>query len=166
MNALTGKYQIKNTANGSYADVQSRFNGLCILKVDGLIDKGKAVNIYTAQWIDSQTEDFLITKTVNNAPVVIRENVDIEVTFIIRAKYHSDYGSSGFAGLDVEALHDSFINYMTGSDVWIKSLYVDKAVHCVCLKEYKPTAVKLHRGDDSYIMGTLTLHTLSEPTNA
>lgn len=165
MNALTDKYQIKNTANGSYDDVQSLFDGLCILKIDGLLDRGKPVNIYTAQWIDSQTEDFLITKTVNNAPVVIRENVDIEVTFIIRAKYHSNYGGNNFAGVDVKALHESFINYMTGSDVWVKSLYANKAVHCVCLKEYKPTTVKLHRGDGSYIMGTITLHTLSAATN-
>lgn len=160
MNDSSGRYYAKNTENGTFADITAMFDGLAVLKVDGMLAKGKPVNIYTAQWVNSQEEDFLITTSdENNNPVVIRENVDIEITFIIRKKYASS--QSGFSVLSV---HDSFVSYMTNSDVWIKSSYVgNKYVHCVCLKEYKPTTVKLDRGDKSYIMGTLTLHTLDAP---
>ena len=68
------------------------------------------------------------------------------------------------AGFDVRAVHDSFVSFLTDSDVWIKSAYLgNKYVHCVCLKEYKPTTVKLGRGDNSYIIGTITLHALDAP---
>jgi hypothetical protein len=54
---------------------------------------------------------------------------------------------------------------MTNSDIWIKSKYCGgKQVHCICLKEYKPSAQKLFRGDNSYMMGTITLHSLDSPT--
>ena len=66
--------------------------------------------------------------------------------------------------IDVQSVHDSFVSYMTDSDVWIKSAYLgNKYVHCVCLKEYKPTTVSLQRGDNSYIIGTITLHCLDAP---
>ena len=154
---LKNVYFVKNTAGGSWVDVTTRFNGLRILKVDGFNSFGKPVNIYTAQWIDSQVEDFVITKEVNSSPVVIRENTDLEITFIIRQKYAN-------STIDVQSVHDAFISYMTGTDVWVKSAYVgNKYVHCVCLKEYKPTTVKLQRGTESWIMGTLTLHCLEAP---
>jgi len=302
---LTGKYFVKNTAGGTFADVTALFDGLRILKVDGFLAKGKPVNIYTAQWFGSQEEDFMITsfseqnalpavtakiqcsntsnppvpislestdiegvgatgtiqtdvtgisllvdgirsdvnvsvvynnghlevspesrirvpvrsvgdtittvtysadcqytvggveaersqmntyhvthvdahvgyvdiiatgseptdfygihismQTVNYTPKVIRENVDVEVTFIVRQKYASRF-------IDVQSVHDAFIEYITGSDVWIKSAYVNnKYVHCVCLDEYKPTTAKLQRGEDSWIIGTVKLHTLDAP---
>jgi hypothetical protein len=155
MNNSANKYFIRNTDGGAFQDITTLFDGVAILKVDGMLAKGKPVNIYTAQWIDSQEEDFLITATDEHEnPIVIRENVDIEITFIIRQKYAS-------ATINVLSVHDSFINYMTGSDVWIKSSYVgNKYVHCVCLSEYSPTTVSLQRGDNSYIMGTIKLHTL------
>lgn len=158
MNDLTGKYYLKNTAAGTFADVTTMYNGLRILKVDGFLAKGKPVNIYTAQWVNSQTEDFMITTVdTNSNPVVIRENVDLEITFIVHQKYAS-------TTIDVMTVHDNFIGYMTGSDVWIKSAYVgNKYVHCVCLKEYKPTTVKLQRGAESWVMGTITLHCLEAP---
>ena len=112
-------YKIKNTESGTFVDIETMFNGLRILKMDGFLAKGKPVNIYTAQWIDSQEEDFLITtisETTNN-PVVIRENTDIEITFIIRKKYATNPSVS----FDVQSVHDAFISYMTDSDVWIKS---------------------------------------------
>ena len=125
-----------------------------------MLGKGKPVNIYTAQWVNSQQEDFMITTFDNqNNPVVIRENVDIDITFIVRKKYAATQ-----TNFDVQAVHDSFVDYMTNSDVWIKSGYLgNKYVHCVCLKEYKPTTVKLGRGDNSYIIGTITLHALDAP---
>lgn len=155
-------YKIKNTESGTFVDIETMFNGLRILKMDGFLAKGKPVNIYTAQWIDSQEEDFLITtisETTNN-PVVIRENTDIEITFIIRKKYATNPSVS----FDVQSVHDNFISYMTDTDVWIKSSYVNnKYVHCVCLKEYKPTTQKMKRGDKSWIMGTITMHCLNAP---
>ena len=155
-------YKIKNTESGTFVDIETMFNGLRILKMDGFLAKGKPVNIYTAQWIDSQEEDFLITtinETTNN-PVVIRENTDIEITFIIRKKYATNPSVS----FDVQSVHDNFISYMTDSDVWIQSSYVNnKYVHCVCLKEYKPTTQKMKRGDKSWIMGTITIHCLNAP---
>lgn len=155
-------YQVKNSSSGSFENIETMFNGLRILKMDGFLAKGKPINIYTAQWVDSQEEDFLITtiSETTNTPIVVRENIDIEITFIIRKKYAQNPSVS----FDVLSVHDAFISYMTDSDVWIKSSYVNnKFVHCVCLKEYKPTTQKLKRGDKSWIMGTITLHCLDAP---
>lgn len=162
MNNSANRYFVKNTLNGSFSDITTLFNGVAVLKLDGMLAKGKPVNIYTAQWIDSQQEDFMITTLdEHDNPVVIRENVDLELTFIVRRKYASS--QQNFNALSV---HDSFIAYMTNSDVWLKSSYVgNKYVHCVCLKEYKPTTVKLERGNDSYIIGTITFHTLDAPAS-
>lgn len=162
MNNSANRYFVKNTSNGTFADITTLFDGVAVLKLDGMLAKGKPVNIYTAQWIDSQQEDFMIT-TLNGSgnPVVIRENVDLELTFIVRKKYASS--QQNFNALSA---HDNFIAYMTNSDIWLKSSYVgNKYVHCVCLKEYKPTTVKLERGNDSYIIGTITFHTLDAPTS-
>lgn len=154
-------YQVKNTSSGEFTNIETMFDGLRILKMDGFLARGKPVNIYTAQWVDQQDEDFLITTIDNNDnPVVIRENTDIEITFIIRKKY----AASPSVNFDVLSVHDAFISYMTDSDVWIKSSYVNnKYVHCVCLKEYKPTTQKMQRGDKSWIMGTITMHCLNAP---
>lgn len=155
-------YQVKNTSNGEFADIETMFDGLRILKIDGFLAKGKPVNIYNAQWINQQEEDFLITtisETTNN-PIVIRENTNIEITFIIRKKY----AANPSVNFDVQSVHDTFISYMTDSDVWIKSSYVNnKYVHCVCLKEYQPTTQKMQRGEKSWIMGTITMHCLNAP---
>lgn len=158
MNNSSGRYYVKNTENGVFQDITTLFDGVAVLKLDGMLAKGKPVNIYTAQWINSQKEDFMITTVdENNNPVVIRENIDIELTFIVRQKYAS-------STIDVQVVHDNFVDYMTNSDLWLKSAYVgNKYVHCVNMKEYKPTTVKLGRGEDSYIIGTLSLHTLDVP---
>ena len=158
MNNSSNRYFVKNTENGTFQDITTLFDGVAVLKVDGMLAKGRPVNVYTAQWINSQEEDFLITTLdEHDNPVVIRENVDLEITFIVRQKYAT-------GTIDVQSVHDNFVDYMTGSDVWIKSSYLgNKYVHCVCLKEYKPTTIMLERGANSYIMGTLTLHTLEAP---
>lgn len=163
-------YYAKNISGGTFQDISTLFNGVQTLKMDGFLAKGKPVNIYTAQWVNSQQEDFLITtvREVNNVevPVVIRENVDIEITFIVRKKYATFLTPEAAAAWDCQSVHDAFVAYMTDGDIWIKSGYMgNKQAHCVCLKEYKPTTVKLHRNDDkSYILGTITLHTLDTPT--
>lgn len=158
-NTSKNRYFVKNTASGTFTDITTMFDGVAVLKLTGLIGKGKPVNIYTEQWVNDQAEDFLITTLdTNNNPVVIRENVNIELTFIIRQKYAS-------TTINLLTVHDNFISYMTNSDVWLKSSYLgNKYVHCVCLNEYKPTTVDLERGDNSYIMGTITLHALEAPT--
>lgn len=158
MNNSSGRYYVKNTESGTFQDITTLFNGVAVLKVDNFLAKGKPVNIFSQQWIDSQEEDFMITMLgSNNTPVVIRENVDIDLVFIVRQKYAT-------STIDVQTVHDSFIDYMTGSDIWLKSTYMgNKYVHCVCLKEYKPTTILLQRGADSYAMGTLTLHCLDSP---
>jgi hypothetical protein len=170
-NNSSGRYFVKNTSDGVFTDITTLFDGVAVLKVDGMLAKGKPVNIFTQQWIDTQYEDFMITTEVTtttngvqtSTPVVIRENVDIELTFIVRKKYASANAQSNF---NVLTAHDTFVDYMTKSDVWLKSSYVgNKYVHCVCIKEYKPTTVKLERGNDSYIIGTITFHTLDAPTS-
>lgn len=160
MNSSSGKYYIKNTESGSFQDITTLFDGVAILAMEGLLEKGKPVNIYTAKWIDEQGEDFVIAKTdINENPVVIRENVDIEITFIIRQKY-----AASTSPIDIVGVHETFVNYMTDTDVWIKSAYVgNKYAHCVCLSEYKPTTINLGRREKSYIMGTITLHCLDAP---
>ena len=159
MNYSKNRFFVKNTQSGTFQDITTKFNGVAVLKLDGMLAKGEPVNIYTAQWIDSQQEDFMITTLDgSNNPVVIRKNVDLELTFIVRRKYAT-------ANINVQTVHDNFVNYITGSDVWLKSSYVgNKYAHCVCLKEYSPTTIKLERGDNSYIMGTITLHCLDAPT--
>lgn len=157
-NKSSGRYYAKNTESGTFADITALYDGVAVLKIDGFNAKGKPVNIYSEQWVNNQTEDFMIT-TLDGSdnPVVIRENTDIEITFIVMQKYAS-------SAINVLTQHDAFVNYMTNSDVWIKSAYMgNKYVHCVCLKEYKPTVQKLDRGSNSYMMGTITLHCLSAP---
>lgn len=160
MNHSSNRFFAKNTESGTFQDITTMFDGVAVLKLDGMLAKGEPVNVYTAQWVNSQQEDFMIT-TLDGSdnPVVVRKNVDLELTFIVRQKYAT-------GTINVQTVHDNFVNYITGSDVWLKSSYVgNKYVHCVCLKEYKPTTVKLGRGDNSYIMGTITLHCLDAPTS-
>lgn len=156
---MTPTYQVKNTLAGSFQNIDTQFAGVKILAMDGFLEKGKPVNIYTAQWVNSQAEDFMVTTVVNSTPVVIRENVDISVTFCVRQKYTN-------TTINVQTVHDTFVNYMTAGAVWIKSSYVgNKYVKCVCLEAYKPTTIKLGRGENSYILGTIKLHCLEAPTS-
>ena len=203
MNASQGKFYVKNTVGGTYQDLTTKFNGLAIMKVDGLNELGAPINVYTAQWVNSQREDFLITTLdANNLPVVIRKNVDIEITFVISRKYMTTtytaaqsptgnpktkgyyeladniyrptwdttvvsgktyYTANPTTPIDELTVHDSFIQYMTNTDVWIKSTYMgNKERHCICLDNYKPTLVQIKRGDNSFITGTLKLHHIGD----
>lgn len=155
-NDLTGKYFYKATASDTYTDITQLVDGVRILKIDGMNAQGEPINVYTAQWIDSQSEDFMIPKTdLYGNPVVVRKNVDIEITFIVSPRY---------ATSPIETLiqHDAFVELMTHKDIWIKSMYTNKEAHCVCLEQYEPTTTKLQRGNNSYMMGTLKLHTLDK----
>ena len=150
---INNKYFVKNTENGSFADVTTLFDGVNILAVEGFDAKGKALNVYVEQWIDGGT-DFMITS--NNGQIV-RENVDIKVVFVVGQRYAN-------ATIDTQTVYDSFVDYMTNTDVWIKSAYVGKQVHCVSIDKFEPKTVKLHRGGNSYILGEIQLNTLEPPT--
>ena len=146
---ITNKYFVKNTTNGSFIDVTTLFDGVNILAVEGFDARGKALNVYVEQWIDGGT-DFMITS--NNGQIV-RENVDIKVVFIVGQRYAN-------STINTQTVYDSFVDYMTNTDVWIKSAYVGKQVHCVATDKIEPKTIKLHRGSDSYILGEIQLNTL------
>lgn len=157
MDGLKNKYFVKNTANGTFTDVTTLVDGVRILQIEGMAAKGKAINVYNQQWMDG-SEDFLITMMDDSeTPVIIRENMDIKVTFLVKQKYATNT-------IDVLTQHNTFVNYMTNTDVWLKSAYMNNMVtHCVCLDNYEPTLLKLNRGDESFAMGTITFHCLDTP---
>lgn len=163
MDRLENSYLVKR-GDQEFVAISSLFAGVRILKIDGFTSKGKPVNIYTAQWVDSQTEDYMVTKQVTEQvtednvtsevtyDVVIRKNVDLSITFMVSDKY---------GATDVRTMHDSFISYMTDGELYIKSEYSERTMRCVCLEDYKPTTEKLKRASGSnYIIGTIKLHTL------
>lgn len=157
---LDNKYYVKKTTSDEWEDLTTKFVGLNILKVDGMNELGEAVNVYSEQWVNSQSEDFAVTTQDGQGhDVVIRKNVDLQLTFICGTRY---------GALNTQQVHDAFIEYATKKgDFYIKSKYTGKEAHVVCLKSYKPTTQKLQRGaNDSYIMGTVELHTLDIPQNS
>lgn len=147
------KYYVRRTTSGEWEEISTKFQGCYILSLDGTNSVGDSTNIYSAQWIDNQQEDYFLAGSE-----VIRKNVDLQLTFICGTRY----GAS-----DTQQVHDAFIDYVTKhGDFYIKTMYTNKVAHVVCLKGYKPTTQKLHRGNDSYIMGTIELHTLDAPTTS
>ena len=151
MSDLSGKYFVRKSSSSAWEDITSKFSGVKILSVDGFNEIGDAQNVYTAKWVNSQTEDYHLS-----GGTIIRGNVDLSVTFVVGERY----GAS-----DTQTVHDAFINYMCmQGDLYIRSVYVNKYAHVVCLKPYKPTTQRLHRGVNSYILGTITLHMLNAPT--
>jgi len=157
-NDLIGVYYIKNTENGNFQDITTLFDGVRVLQVSGVAAKGKAVNVYHEQWINSDKEDYLVT---SNNGIIVRENVDIEVTFLVHQRYASD-------NIDVKTQHDLFVKYLTDKDVWIRTGYQNNVIaHCVCLDAYEPTTMKLQRNElANYALGTIKLHCLENITTA
>lgn len=151
---LQDKYYVRRTASGEWEDLTTKFQGLHVLTLSGTNEKGDAENIFTQQFVDSQEEDYLLV-----GDTVIRKNVELSLTFICGERY----GAS-----DTQQVHDAFIDYVTAhGDFYIKTKYTNKEAHVVCLKGYKPTTQKLHRGEGgSYILGTIELHTLDMPTTS
>lgn len=156
---LLNKYYLKNTSSGSYTDVTTLFDGVNILSVSGMTQRGKALNIYEAQWQDGST-DFQI---VSDSPTqtIVRENIDVEITFVVGPRY-----ATNLVGFDAQTKYDAFVDYLCNTDVWIKSAYVGKVVHCVNLDGCEPQTVKLKRGTETYILGSIKMHTLETPSNA
>jgi hypothetical protein len=150
---ISNKYFVKNSASGSFADVTTLFDGVNVLTVEGLDSRGKALNVYYEQWIDGGT-DFMITS--NNGQIV-RENVDIKVVFVVGQRYAN-------TTINTQSVYDSFTDYMTNTDVWVKSSYVGKQVHCVAIEKVEPKTIKLHRGGNTYILGEIQLKCLETPS--
>lgn len=150
MNDLSNKYFVR-AGTSAWEDVTTKFVGLRILSITGFNSIGEAVNVYNAQWVDSDVIDFLVTtKDSHGNDVIIRKNGEIAVTFICGERY----GAS-----DTQAVHDAFIDYMTKHGaVDIRSAYVNKTARVICLQSYEPTTERLNRGERSYIMGTLKLN--------
>lgn len=158
MDGLKNKYFVKNTASGTFADVTTLVDGVRVLQIEGMAARGKAINVYNQQWMDG-SEDFLITMMDDgDTPVIIREHMDIKVTFLVKQKYATNT-------IDVLTQHNAFVNYMTNTDVWLKSAYMNNMVaHCVCLDNYEPTLLKLKREEESFALGTITLHCIENIT--
>lgn len=160
VNDLSNKYFVKRQESDSWQDVTMLFDGIKILSIKGFNEEGESVNVYSEQWVNSQTEDFLVTtKDENDNDVVIRKNVDLEMTFIVGTRYSAN------KNIDTQSVYNAFKDYICKhGDFYIKSAYSGKYAHVVCLKGVKPTTEKLHRGNNSYILATATLHTLEPPT--
>lgn len=162
MNELRDKYFVRKSANDEWEDITTKFDGVKVLSITDFNTRGKSVNIYNAQWITelTQDEDYAVgTEDGQGNPIVLRENIDISITFIVGNKYATN-------AIDVVQVHDAFVDYMTDGALYIKSKYTNKEVKCVCLDEYKPTMEKLQRDGSSRIMGTLKLHTLGKPSQS
>lgn len=137
------KYFIR-TDTTKYEDISVMFRGVKVLKIDGILARGKAKNIATQEWINSNALDVYVPADV------CFESTDIELSFIV-----SDFD---YPDLDVKLIHDAFIDYMTKSQIWLKSFHVNEENLYICLSEYKPSDAKLSRASGAnYIMGTLTL---------
>lgn len=159
MNELRDKYFVRKSADDEWEDITTKFDGVKVLSISDMNGTGKPVNIYTAQWLTepTQDEDYMVgTQNAQGEPIVLRENIDISITFIVGNKYATN-------AIDVVQVHDAFVDYMTDGALYIKSKYTNKEVKCVCLEEYKPTTEKLQRDGSSRIMGTIKLHTLGKP---
>lgn len=152
---LVDKYFFRR-GSGSATDVTTLFHGLRVLSITGFQEMGDSVNVFTQQWKDSQTEDFLVTtQDDDNNDIIIRQNVDIQMTIIISGRYYNN------TDLDVAYVYDELCEYLNGGDFYITSDYDIKTAHVICLKGFKPTVRKLHRGKNSYIMATIPLHVLN-----
>ena len=153
---LTGKYAYKNNE-----DDWTYFNGISgvrVLSLTGIDERGDAVNVYNAQWVDSEQEDFIIA---HEEEKIIRKNVDVQLTMIIGRRY--TVGES----INEQATYDAMITTLCESgDIYLWSGYLNKKVHVVCVKSFKPTTVHLHRGRDSYILVTIPFHVLEPPQSS
>lgn len=155
---LTNKYFVKNSENGTYTDITTLVDGVRILKVDGMTKTGNPKNVYTASWEYEEDEDFeIVMQNSEDTKKIIRECVDIDITFIVKQKYATNT-------IDVPTQHKTFIDYMTNTDIWIKSTYTNLIAHCFAKSDYKPTTEKYQRGTDSWITGTISMHCIEKIT--
>jgi hypothetical protein len=155
---LENKYFFKKHEEDEWIDVTTAFDGLRILSVSGFGEYGEAVNVYNEQWVDSQEEDFFVTKKVNQLDMVVRKNTNLVMNIIISRRYAS-------TSIDEQSTYDAFANMVaTSGDFYIYSKYTNMVAHVICLDSFKPTTQLLNRGSKSYIMASITLHTLDMPS--
>jgi len=158
--SLKNKYFVKRNSTDSWVDITTLFDGLRVLAIDGFDEIGDSLNVYTAQWQDGE-EDFLITSEDGQGnPVITRANTELQMTFIVSRRYSS-------TTIDEQSVYNSAVKWMArDGDFYIKSTYSGMESHVVCLKGFKPTAIKLRRGDKSFILATIPLHNIETPTVA
>lgn len=156
---LSNKYFVRKTSAAAWEDITTKFDGVKVLSIDGFNERGEEVNVYNEQWVNSQTEDFMVTTTdVQGNDVIIRKNIDLSLSFIVSRRYAN-------GAIDEQTTYDNIVSYLCDNgDFYIKSAYVNKSAHVICLKSFKPTTQKLNRGKNSYILATITLHCLDAPT--
>ena len=157
-NELTGKYFVRKSASAAWEDVTIKWAGIKVLSVDGFNEQGEAINVFKQQWIDG-TEDVDVTEQDEQGNDVIRRaNVDLKLTFVVSRRYAP-------TEINEKTVYDNVINYMckTGA-FYIKSVYTGMQANVISLKAVKPTAQKLNRGNNSFILTTIELHCKSEPT--
>ena len=157
-NELTGKYFVRKSTSAAWEDVTTKWAGVKILSIDGLNEQGEAINVFKQQWMDG-TEDIVVTEQDGNGNDIIRRaNVDLKLTFIVSRRYAQ-------TAINEKVVYDSIINYMCKTGAFcIKSVYTGTQANVISLKPVKPTAQKLNRGNNSFILTTIELHCKSEPT--
>mgnify|MGYP007056171808 CR=1 FL=1 len=159
MATATGKYFIKRKESDVWEDIAVKFPSVNVLNISGMGGVGDSLNVYNAQWLSSEQDDFQVTTTdTQGNPVIIRKNTDIELTFICGERY---------GAIDTQECYDDFVAYIAKQgDFWIKSGYTGLMAHVISMKGFQPTTQKLHRGTRSYITATAPLHCLAPATEA
>lgn len=144
--------KLKDEAEAAYQDMTVKWPGLVVQSIEGLASRGTPKNIYTAEWVNSNTLD------VDVPDEVFYEAGDIEITF-----YISDFQDHS---VDPTVVHKNFIDYMTSKQVSIWSKYLNLANNFVFLYTYEPSSTKLMRPPGgNFIQGTLKLKAInSVPT--
>lgn len=160
-NELSNKYFFRRNESQQWQDVTTLFDGIKILSITGLDDIGDSVNVYVQQWINSQKEDYMCANQDQQGnDVVIRKNVDLSLTFVAATRYSQN------KNVDTQTVYNAFIDYVAKKGAfYLKSEYTHKQAYVVCQKAFKPTNIKLNRGLNSFILATIPLHTLDEPTS-
>jgi hypothetical protein len=149
------RYFVKKPDDEAYTDIETLFDGITVLSIDGFNEIGESVNVYHEQWTDSQVEDFLVTtQDSQENDLIIRKNVDLSLTFIISRRYTNRL-------IDEQTVYNQFVSYLNSGDFYIKSLYANDEAHVICLDGFKPTSYKYNRGWGNYIIATVKLHTLN-----
>lgn len=149
------KYFVKKEKEEEWADICSLFPSVNVLTINGINALGDAVNVYNEQWVNSKKEDYMVGAVDGK---IVRKNVDISLTFICGQRY-------GGSNTDTMTVYQNFVDYMCSGDVYILSKYANKSVHAVSLKGCKTTTERLHRGKDSYIMGSIDFHLIEPPAS-
>ena len=151
MSRITGKYFFKTKETDNWTDFVAYNPYFDILSVKGLDSLGAPMNIFTQQWVNSDSMDVYVPDTVH------RETNAVEINFIVWNKYSPNATAS-----TISSNHDMIIKQFVGLTWWFKSLYSFRSCQLICQDVYEPTLVHLRpNGELSYITGTLKLTKVS-----